>query len=124
MICPPSHLLFHKLEFLSLSKRRYFYGNEEPEKEKKRLEHFKQGKQFGEEYNFLKVLKDNHMRWEEYPGQYGVITHLPTGLSIKMAVSRSTRIQHKIYNLNKLKDRVSTHLYKLELNKSPVNTLI
>jgi hypothetical protein len=107
-----------------LSTRRYSYEKTEPEKDRKRRAAFEQGKKFGEQYNFQKMLKENQMTWEEYQSGYGVIRHIPTGLSIKMAVSPNTRVQHKTYNLNKLKDNVSTHLYKLELNKSPVNTLI
>lgn len=123
-------MIFPRSSFISLigvlflSKREYFNKRIDPEKDKKRLASFEQGKSYGEEYNFLKLLRQNEMTWNEYPGGYGLITHVPTRLTIRMEVSPLTRIQHKCYCLDKLKDKVSTHLYKLEQNNIPVNILV
>ncbi len=107
-----------------MSKSEYLHKRIEPEKERKRLATFEQGRKYGDEYNFHKLLKENQMTWKEYPGGYGLLTHIPTRLMIRMEVSPLTRIQHKRYNLNKLKDKVSTYIYKLEQNNLPVNTLV
>ena len=83
-----------------------------------------QGKKYGDEYNFDKLLRQNQMTWNEYPGGYGLITHIPTRLTIRMEVTPRTSIQHKRYSLDKLKDKVSTYLYKVEQNNTPFNILI
>lgn len=108
-----------------MARREYFHKRNEPEKDKKRLASFEQGRMYGDEYNFDKLLTQNKMTWKEYPNGYGLITHVPTRLTIRMEVSPLTRIQHKHYTLNKLKDKVTTHLYKLEQSQNtPFNTLI
>lgn len=107
-----------------MTKREYFHKRIDRDKDKKRLASFEQGKSYGDHYNFLKMLKENDMTWEEHQGGIGVITHKPTGLTIKMGISPHTRTQHKCYHLDKLKDKVSNYLYKMEMSNTPFNTLI
>ena len=107
-----------------MAKAEYLHKRHDPVMEKKRLKSFEEGVAFGEEYNFLKMLKQNEMTWKDCTSGHGRISHTPTGLYIMMETSPTTRVQHKIYNLNKLRDKVEVHKYKLEQDEFPVNTLV
>jgi len=99
----------------------HLYKITELEKEKLILLTFERSRKGIDKFNFMKLLKENDMVWSELSPGYGQITHNSTGLSVYMEVIPSTTSRHKIYNLEKLKDKVATHLYKNNLGELPVN---
>jgi hypothetical protein len=86
----------------SLSEK-YVKKEYDPLLEKKRLSVFESGCECGNFYEFQQQLIQNHMMWKEFP-MFGLITHIPTGLSMHMSIKTSA--SHKCYTLQKLKERV------------------
>ncbi len=77
-------------------------------------------REVGDLYNFQEQLTQNNMTWRDLP-QYGLITHEPTGLTMRMATSMTTTARHKCYTLDKLKERVrSTGTWTLNQSQGKI----